>query len=772
MRRNNRKQMLMEACETRRLMDATYHSLATSNLTQDWTNTSLISVADVWSGVPSIIGYQGNDPALALDNRNPSDIVSGTIGFSVDVIPNLTSVANTSGGVGEFEIANPVVALQGSAGADHPFLLFHLNTTGRQDILVTYNVRDIDVNDDTTQQVALQYRIGESGDFTNLPLGYIDDATTGGSATEVTPISVLLPAAAENQAMVQVRVMTANAPSNDEWVGIDDIVISSAPPGGAGTLGFSVASYEILENGAASITVNRVGGDNGQVQVDYDIVGGTAIAGTDYTNVSGTLTFADGDVTESFIIPLTNDSTPERNKTINIQLSNATNGALLDALLQAAVITLKDDDLTQSTGVLLNEIDVNPPGIDQPYEYVELKGPAGASLQGYYFIGIDGGAFDMGEPQRVIDLHDYSLGSNGLLLLRSASGFASEDAATTIVNNATFTSTNTLLDSTMTFLLIYSPEVILQSTVESLDEDGTDGTLELLPVDSDVADGIGWYATTSSTGRIFTDHAADLTVGPYNEVDPTPAKTHAASRKVGDTTANNRDSWFFGQLSNTSGNTSRQYDPAEGMTINLPTTTARLTPGAINFGPAQVTGKTYNVDAATPRMVITFNKNLSLAPLDDTSGSAFTLTNSTTSTNVPAASLTRTLSPANVATISFNSIPADGNYVLTINHANIDDVDGLSGTGTETLPFFFLQGDANQDRKVNTVDFNRLAGSFGASGKVFSDGDFNFSGTVDSTDFTLFAGQYGQALPAPAAPLSAAALFGAQTIQEDDTQLL
>ena len=56
------------------------------------------------------------------------------------------------------------------------------------------------------------------------------DATTGPSlATLVTPVSVALPAAANDEPMVQVRIITTNAVGNDEWVGIDDIAVTASP---------------------------------------------------------------------------------------------------------------------------------------------------------------------------------------------------------------------------------------------------------------------------------------------------------------------------------------------------------------------------------------------------------------------------------------------------------------------------------------------------------------------------------------------------------------
>ena len=51
----------------------------------------------------------------------------------------------------------------------------------------------------------------------------------GLAATLVTPVSAVLPAAANNQPLVQVRVMTTNAAGNDEWVGVDDISVVAGP---------------------------------------------------------------------------------------------------------------------------------------------------------------------------------------------------------------------------------------------------------------------------------------------------------------------------------------------------------------------------------------------------------------------------------------------------------------------------------------------------------------------------------------------------------------
>jgi hypothetical protein len=196
---------------------------------QPWTNTALITANDDWTNVPGIVGYLGDIGTTTQANLDPRAI---TQDFATqDVIANQTNPdTQTSGGVAEFEIANPTIALQGSGTADAPNIVIYLNTTGQSNIRVTFNARDIDASaDDTNQQLAVQYRVGTTGNFSNVPGpgAYFADVTTGASATQVTPVAVTLPPAANNQPNVQVRILTTNAPGSDEWVGIDDIVIGS-----------------------------------------------------------------------------------------------------------------------------------------------------------------------------------------------------------------------------------------------------------------------------------------------------------------------------------------------------------------------------------------------------------------------------------------------------------------------------------------------------------------------------------------------------------------
>lgn len=198
---------------------------------QNWTDTSLITTDDDWSGVSGVVGYRG-DGLTSSNDVDPRTVLADGTTTPVDVNANQTNPNTfTTGGVAEFHITDATVALQGSSTASAPFLLINLNTTGRQSITVSYTLRDIDGSaDNAAQQIALHYRVGNSGAWTNVPAAYVADATTGPNlAVLTTAVSVVLPAAANNQPLVQIRVMTTNTTGSDESVGVDDIAITSSP---------------------------------------------------------------------------------------------------------------------------------------------------------------------------------------------------------------------------------------------------------------------------------------------------------------------------------------------------------------------------------------------------------------------------------------------------------------------------------------------------------------------------------------------------------------
>ncbi|MED5419917.1 MAG: FG-GAP-like repeat-containing protein, partial [Pseudomonadota bacterium] len=72
-----------------------------------------------------------------------------------------------------------------------------------------------------------------------------------------------------------------------------------------------------------------------------DNLDAVALAGVDYTATSGTLTFAAGETSKTFTVPVLADSYPENNETVTLTLSNASNATISDA---TGTLTITDDD--------------------------------------------------------------------------------------------------------------------------------------------------------------------------------------------------------------------------------------------------------------------------------------------------------------------------------------------------------------------------------------------------------------------------------------------
>ncbi|NUY80448.1 T9SS type A sorting domain-containing protein [Flavobacterium sp. MAH-1] len=122
--------------------------------------------------------------------------------------------------------------------------------------------------------------------------------------------------------------------------GRPNIQIFYTTPGSAGHVSFDNATFTASENTMATITVNRNGGSTGAVSINYATSDGTAIAGTDYTAVSGTLTWADGDMTpKTFTIPVNADFVLDNAETINLTLSNPNGTTIANGATATLTIT-------------------------------------------------------------------------------------------------------------------------------------------------------------------------------------------------------------------------------------------------------------------------------------------------------------------------------------------------------------------------------------------------------------------------------------------------
>ncbi|MDZ8096654.1 MAG: DUF4347 domain-containing protein [Nostoc sp. DedQUE05] len=211
-----------------------YHQLALSDFSQDWSNTSLITTDDDWLNIPSIRGFRG-DNLVSSVGVDPQTVLADGSATPIDVNANQTNPSTyANAGVAEFVYeSNPTIALRGSSTATAPHLVFYLNATGRQNVQLNFTLKDIDTSTrNAIQPLAVQYRIGNTGDFINLPAGFVSDASNNGTTpysydAREARLSVLLPPEVNNQAQVQIRLITTDANGEDEWIGIDNIKVTS-----------------------------------------------------------------------------------------------------------------------------------------------------------------------------------------------------------------------------------------------------------------------------------------------------------------------------------------------------------------------------------------------------------------------------------------------------------------------------------------------------------------------------------------------------------------
>jgi hypothetical protein len=136
----------------------------------------------------------------------------------------------------------------------------------------------------------------------------------------------------------------------------------------------------------------------------------------------------------------------------------------------------------------------------------------------------------------------------------------------------------------------------------------------------------------------------------------------------------------------------------------------------------------------------------------------------------PAASvlISVTYAPANhTATITWPTVNGntgilpDANYVASAATA-ITDLAG-NPLPPNSMAFFFLNGDANHDRVVDTTDLRILADAFLTSGRDFASGDFNGDGIVNNADLAILTANWQKRLPEEPAPVPSLAASAPRT---------
>ena len=109
-----------------------------------------------------------------------------------------------------------------------------------------------------------------------------------------------------------------------------------------GIISLSDSTVNVEEGGTATISVSRTDGSYGAVSIDYATFDNTALAGSDYTTVSGTLNWADGESgSQSIVVTTLTDLNNEGSESFNLNLSNPSGGVILGSP-SSSIITIEN----------------------------------------------------------------------------------------------------------------------------------------------------------------------------------------------------------------------------------------------------------------------------------------------------------------------------------------------------------------------------------------------------------------------------------------------
>src|SRR6478735_5694577 len=130
------------------MMSAVYHKLLDGNLSQDWSNSSLLNSTNNWSNIPSIQGFATIDGAHGRDT-DPRTLTGDSEDFDIatNVFTSPSRYNVNSGqhaGLAEFQDFG-IVALGGGSEAKAPNLVMFLDTTGvTSPITLNFDANDLD----------------------------------------------------------------------------------------------------------------------------------------------------------------------------------------------------------------------------------------------------------------------------------------------------------------------------------------------------------------------------------------------------------------------------------------------------------------------------------------------------------------------------------------------------------------------------------------------------------------------------------------------------
>ena len=572
--------------------------------------------------------------------------------------------------------------------------------TGTEQIVIDAGVTGV-VTDQNVERVDMA---GAAADFTYLQQGNQLLIYTGGVLTATVPLQIdtdgtqLVFSDGSVEAVLDAGVMTLGGATVDATTAgavvpttIDTGTVSEAPeapPEVAASL--SIADVTVAEDGANAtftVTLSTAPGTGETVTVDYATADGTAIAGTDYTAATGTLTFAEGVTTQTITVPIIDDTVIGTTDAFTVNLSGVT------GTIGTTAATISD---ASATGTI-TENDVAVAG--ETYEMTTSSdlviGTDGDdTING--LVGTIEATGALNDTFQSVDIVDGGAGTDTINISLATQTTPGPGATVTNVENVKFTDYDGV-DLNMTNM----SGVSSFTNIGSISDTGITGVSEIFDITVQNVNGYETKMTYTGTTLAGVSDSVNITLNKATN-DANVTLTDAANdyETINVTSSGGANRVDLGGTAldaattlNISGDQALNIDDTDNTnamaalkTVNASTFTGNLTASLIN----QATDLTVTGGAGDDKVTITsFDKEdaVDLGAGNDTLVIAAT------------ASVTTAASLANIENLTFTT---DGNYTVNLSGATELEAINLVAVGANTMSF------TKAVATCDTVNFNAL----------------------------------------------------------------